>query len=108
MPKRNTIVVGASAGGVEALTGLIKKLPKHLDATVFVVMHVGAESILPEILNRCGTLPVMHAEHNARYKRGCIYVAPSDYHLIIKDSMTVLSRGPRENGHRPAVDTLFR
>jgi len=108
MPKRNIIVIGASAGGVDALCQLVKGLPKELDATVFVVMHVGAESILPGILNRCGTLKAIPAENDSKYGRGRIYIAPFNYHLMIKDSMTVLSRGPRANGDRPAIDVLFR
>jgi two-component system chemotaxis response regulator CheB len=108
MIKRNIIVVGTSAGGVEALCKLNKHLPEDLDASIFVVMHVGAKSILPEVLNHCGRLPAMTAEHNKPYKRGCVYVAPTQHHLSIRNGVTVLSRGPRENGHRPAVDVLFR
>jgi two-component system, chemotaxis family, protein-glutamate methylesterase/glutaminase len=108
MTKRSIIVVGTSAGGVEALCELNKHLPEDLDATVFVVMHVGTTSLLPEILSRCGNLPAAPAEHEKRYKRGCIYCAPANCHLSIKDHTTVLTRGPRENGHRPAIDVLFR
>jgi two-component system, chemotaxis family, protein-glutamate methylesterase/glutaminase len=108
MPTRNIIVIGASAGGVEALCQLVKGLPKELDATIFVVMHLGFESILPSILNRCGTLEAIPAENDSKYERGRIYIAPFNYHLMIKDSLTVLSRGPRANGHRPAIDVLFR
>jgi len=108
MPKRNIIVVGASAGGVETLCQLFKNLPKELKASIFVAMHVGSESSLPHILTRCGKLPAMTAEHNKPYKRGCAYIAPAHHHLSIKNGMTVLSRGPRENGYRPAIDVLFR
>src|SRR5215468_2303961 len=108
MTKRNIIVVGASAGGVEALCVLFEKLSEHLDAAVFVVMHIGADSVLREILSRCGKLPVKPAAHKKRYKRGCAYVAPPQHHLVIKNGITLLSRGPRENGHRPAIDVLFR
>jgi len=108
MTKRNIIVVGTSAGGVEALCELSKHLPKDLDASMFVVMHIGTETMLPEILNRCGNLSATAAQHNERYKRGCIYCAPPHCHLSIKDHTTVLTRGPRENGHRPAADVLFR
>src|SRR5437868_10183845 len=108
MPKRNIIVVGASAGGVDALCELFNNLPTEFDASVFVAMHVGSESTLPHILSRCGKLPAITAEHNKPYKGGCVYVAPSHHHLLIKNGMTVLSRGPRENGHRPAIDVLFR
>jgi len=108
MTKRNIIVVGTSAGGVEALCELNKRLPPDLDASVFVVMHIGKESLLPQVLSRCGNLPAVAAEHEKRYKRGCIYCAPANCHLSIKDHTTVLRRGPRENGHRPAIDVLFR
>src|SRR5205085_1624811 len=108
MTKRNIIVIGTSAGGVDALCELTKRLPKDLDASVFVVMHIGSSSMLPQILSSCGNLPAIPAQHDKRYERGCIYVAPPQCHLAIKDHVTILSRGPRENGHRPAADVLFR
>jgi two-component system, chemotaxis family, protein-glutamate methylesterase/glutaminase len=108
MNKRNIIVVGTSTGGVEALCELNKHLPQDLAASVFVVMHIGTETMLPQILSRCGNLPAVIAEHKKRYKRGCIYCAPANCHLSIKDHTMVLIRGPRENGHRPAADVLFR
>ena len=108
MTKHNIIVVGTSAGGVEALCELNKHLPKDLDASMFVVMHIGSATMLPQILSRCGNLPATAAQDKERYKRGCIYCAPPHCHLSIKDHTTVLTRGPRENGHRPAIDVLFR
>jgi two-component system chemotaxis response regulator CheB len=108
MTKRNIIVVGASTGGVETLCELNKHLPAGLDASVFVVMHIGTVTMLPKILSRCGNLPAVTAEDGKRYERGCIYCAPAQCHLSLKDHVTVLTRGPRENGHRPAVDVLFR
>src|SRR5262245_48009795 len=108
MTKRNIIVIGTSVGGVETLSELNSQLPKKLDAAIFVVMHIGAESALPSILSRSGNLPAVAAEHNKSYKHGCIYCAPPHHHLVIKDHVTVLTRGPRENGHRPSVDVLFR
>src|SRR5215472_16355276 len=108
MTKRNIVVVGTSAGGVEALCALSKRLPKDLDATIFVVMHIGTVTMLPQILSRCGSLPAVIAKDGKRYERGCIYCAPPHCHLTIKDHTTVLTRGPRENGYRPAVDVLFR
>jgi two-component system chemotaxis response regulator CheB len=101
-------VIGTSAGGVDALCALNQHLPKELNASIFVVMHVGAATILPQILTRCGNLPAVPAKHEEHYKRGCIYCAPAYCHMIIKDHMTMLTRGPRENGHRPAIDVLFR
>ena len=106
--KRNIIVIGTSAGAVEVLCELNEHLPKDLDAALFVVMHIGDESVLPQILTRYGTLPAVGAQHNKRYERSCIYVAPPHCHMSIKNGMTVLTRAPRENGHRPAADVLFR
>src|SRR5215472_12083782 len=108
MNKRNIIVIGTSAGGVDALCALNEHLPKDLNASVFVGMHVGSATVLPQILTRCGNLPAVPAKHEERYKRGCIYCAPAHCHMMIKDHMTILTRGPRENGHRPAIDVLFR
>ena len=108
MTKRNIIVIGTSSGGVEALCDLTKRLPKELDASVFIVMHIGDQTMLPEILSRCGNLPAVCAGHQKCYERGCVYCAPANHHLMIKDHVTVLTKGPRENGHRPSVDVLFR
>jgi two-component system chemotaxis response regulator CheB len=106
--KRNIIVIAASAGGVEALCELIAALPEELSAAVFVVMHIGAESRLQEVLNHCGNLPAIWAGDNKHFKNGCVHVAPPHSHLMIKGRTTLLLRGPRENGHRPAADVLFR
>jgi len=108
MHKRNIIVIGTSAGGVQTLCDLTKYLPGDLDASMFVVMHIGSETMLPQILSSRGNLPAVIAEHGKEYKRGHIYCAPANCHLSIKDHVTVLKRGPRENGHRPAIDVLFR
>jgi len=108
MPKHDIIVIGTSAGGVEALCQLCKQLPTNFDSSIFVVMHIAAKSRLPEVLSNCGNLPAIFAQHDYRYERGRIYVAPPNHHLLIKDQITVLTRGPRENGHRPAADVLFR
>ena len=108
MSNRHIIVIGALAGGMNALCELNKHLPKDLAASIFVVMHIGTETILPQVLTQCGNLPAVPAGHAKSYKRGCIYCAPAHCHLLIQDHMTVLTRGPRENGHRPAIDVLFR
>jgi two-component system chemotaxis response regulator CheB len=110
MPDRDIVVVGASAGGVEALTTMVGSLPQDLPASVFVVLHVPAtsSSALPDILTRHGPLPASHAKDGEPIERRRIYVAPPDHHLLVREGHVHLARGPRENGHRPAVDPLFR
>ncbi|MDZ8185968.1 MAG: chemotaxis protein CheB [Nostoc sp. ChiSLP02] len=106
----NLIVIGASAGGVEALVYLVKQLPTDLNAAVIIVLHVSSESpcILHHILNGAGKLPAFAAEDGQAIKTGQIYVARPDYHLLVKSGYLQLTRGPRENHHRPAIDPLFR
>jgi two-component system chemotaxis response regulator CheB len=104
------VVVGASAGGVEALTALASGLPADLDAAVCVVLHLpaGAESRLAEILSRAGSLPAVQARGGERLVRSRIYVAPPDRHLMVRDGHIAVVRGPHENGLRPSIDVLFR
>ena len=107
---RDVVVIGASAGGVEALRTLVSGLPADLPAAVFVVLHMlpAGRSVLPEILARTSRLPVQAAEHGAPIERGRIYVALPDRHLLIDADRIDLSTDPPENLHRPAVDPLFR
>lgn len=103
------IVIGASAGGVEALRALVEALPADLRAAVFIVLHVGShKSELPFLLDRLGGLPARHAEDGEPIKPGQIYVAPPDHHLVIERGRISLTKGPRENWARPAIDPLFR
>ena len=105
---RRVIVIGASAGGVEALRLLVRDLPADLAAPVAVVLHVGAQSILPELLAAVGPLPAHHAENGEALQPGTIYVAPPGRHLLVHDDHLMLRRGARENLARPAIDPLFR
>jgi two-component system chemotaxis response regulator CheB len=107
---REVVVVGASAGGVEALSRLVHELPPELPAAVLVVLHVLATgtSVLPSILSREGRLVATSPLSGEPLERGHIYVAPPDWHLLVADGGIDLTRGPRENGHRPAIDPLFR
>ena len=110
MATRDTIVVGASAGGVLALSTLIGDLPADLPAAVFVVLHIptNAPSLLPSILSRDARILVAHAENGEEIRRGKVYVAPPDHHLLIENDHVKLVHGPKENFHRPSIDALFR
>ena len=104
------VVVGASAGGIEALSALLALLPADFPAAIFVVIHVSADSpgVLPTILARAGVLPVETAQEGAAILPGRVYVAPPDRHLLLEQGYIRLTRGPKENRFRPAIDPLFR
>ena len=110
MQCRNIVVVGGSAGAVEALREVIRNLPADFPASIFVTIHFpeGGKSALPQILTRAGPLPAAHPSDGEAIERGRIYVAPPDHHLLVHDDTIQLPRGPRENGYRPAVDPMFR
>jgi len=108
--QRDIIVIGGSAGAIGALADIVGELPADFPAALFVVIHIPANtaSVLPQILaRRCG-LSAGYPSDGDRIERGRIYVAPPDYHLVIGDGSIGVTRGPRENGHRPAIDPLFR
>lgn len=108
--RRHVVVIGASAGGVEALRALVAGLPHGLDAAILVVLHLprDAPSALPAILSRSGDLPARVATAGEPLGTGHIYLAPADRHLLLLDQRIRLSSGPAEHGHRPAIDPLFR
>jgi two-component system chemotaxis response regulator CheB len=110
MATRDVVVVGASAGGVEALQALVSGFPADLPASVLVVLHMprSAPSALARILDRAGPLPARTAVDGEPLRHGRVYVAAVDHHLLVIDGRVRLSHGPTENGHRPAVDPLFR
>lgn len=110
MSNNDIIVVGTSAGGVDALQKLAQQFPPDLAAAVFVVLHTSSESpgLLPEILDRAGNLTAKFAKDGEHIETGTIYVAPANQHLLVKKGYVRLSRGPRENRARPAIDPLFR
>jgi two-component system chemotaxis response regulator CheB len=108
--ERDLVVIGASAGGVETLKRVVGGLPPGLPAAVCIVLHIAphSPSVLAQILARSGPLPCRPACDGERLRRGEILVAPPDHHLAVEDEHVHLTLGPRENGHRPAVDVLFR
>lgn len=109
MPKR-LIVIGTSSGGIDALVALTRALPANFPVPIALVMHMSPESpgVLPDILSRNGTLPAGHPANGERLQSGRIYVAPPDHHLLVEPGRLRISKGPRENRFRPAIDPLFR
>src|SRR5580704_11169158 len=106
---RDIVVVAASAGGIEALRGLLSQIPETVGAALLVVLHVPAAGgkVLPRILARSGRLPASAAADGETPLPGHVYVAPPDRHILLVGDKIRLSQGPRHNGHRPAADPLF-
>jgi two-component system chemotaxis response regulator CheB len=103
------VVIGASYGGVEAMQKLFANLPSTIPAAIFSVLHVGPHpSQFPDLLNGCSALPAHHARYGESIRASNIYVAPPDHHLLVRRGHVALSRGPRVNWARPAIDPLFR
>lgn len=110
MPNRDVVVIGASAGGVEALQQLCSRLPSDLKAAVLIVMHTSPESggMLAKVLSRSGPIPAQYPRDYEVIETGQIYIAPPDFHMIVESGVIRVVRGPRENRHRPAIDPTFR
>ena len=111
MAKRDIIVMGASAAGIEVLQTILSALPWDFPASVFVVLHTSEDSpgLLPEILNRHSKIPVMYAVHNMPILPSRVYIAPAGRrHMLLNRGTVRLEPGPRENRNRPSIDALFR
>jgi two-component system chemotaxis response regulator CheB len=109
MASHSLVVIGASAGGVAALRTLAAGLTTPLPAPILIVLHVGAlPSELPALLNAVGVTPAKHGEDGEVIRSGQIYVAPPDRHMLAVAGRIRLTRGPKENWARPAIDPLFR
>lgn len=110
MVARDIITIAGSAGAVQELRTLVAALPSDFEGTLFIVIHTsaGGPGLLAHILNQAGKLSVSKPRHGERIRRGHVYVAPPDHHLLIADGTITLGKGPRENGFRPAADPLFR
>lgn len=110
MRQRDIIVIGGSAGSIEALKTLFAALPPTLPAAIFVVVHMSADSpgLLPAIFDRISPLPVLQATDQTPIRAGHIYMAPPDQHLLVEPGWMRVTYGPRENRFRPAIDPLFR
>ena len=110
MPEPLIVVIGASAGGLQALTDLVSNLSDGFAASIFIVVHTktDGDSLLPQILSRSTSVPVAFAENGSLIRPGTIVIAPPNHHLLLTKHRVVLNKGPKENGFRPAVDPLFR
>jgi len=107
----NIIVVGTSAGGLEALDRLVGALPTDLPASIFIVQHLAFQNSgepLLRRLNRHKAFRPKLAQDGDRYQPGRIYIAPPDHHLLVKKRHMRVTKGARENRQRPAIDPLFR
>jgi two-component system chemotaxis response regulator CheB len=108
---RDIVVIGTSAGGVEALDRLIGQLSAPFPAAIFIVQHLHPEHTPNGLLRKLGRRNAFQcklAEEGDAFEQGKIYVAPPDAHLLVKETTLHVTRGARENRYRPAVDPLFR
>ena len=111
MPRKDIILMGASAGGISVLQKILPSLPWDFPGSIFVVVHTTEDSprLVPEILNRHSKLPVLYAVHNAPILPSRVYVAPGGTrHMLLDRGKVRLEPGPRENRNRPSIDALFR
>jgi two-component system, chemotaxis family, protein-glutamate methylesterase/glutaminase len=108
--RRDLVVIGASAGGVQAIRELLTGLPAGLPASVAIVLHRHpfSASMLVDVLARRSMLPVAEPRDGEALRRGRVYVAPRDHHMVVDDGRLLINRGPKEHYTRPAVDPLFR
>ncbi|MEZ0603802.1 chemotaxis protein CheB [Paraburkholderia sp. IW21] len=110
LDRRNIVVIGTSAGGVQTLRDLFGLLPHDLPAAVLVVQHTPpyAPSKLHEIIARTTGLHVSPAVDGSALQAGTVHVAVADRHLMVENGVIRLTRGPKESRARPSVDVLFR
>ena len=110
MPKRDIVVVGASAGGLTPLKTFVSSLPADFPGSIFIVLHIPpfSESRLALILSKAGPLKAVQPKDGEEIKSGIIYVAANDHHLLLEGSKVIMKKGPKENRFRPSIDALFR
>lgn len=110
VPTRDMVVLGGSAGSIEAISRVLEHLPRSLPATVFIVMHLypRQRSHMPAIFGKHASLPVRQAVDGDPIETGRIYVAAPDRHLLIAENHIHLTRGPKEGLHRPSINMTFR
>lgn len=111
MEVNSVVVIGGSAGGYQAVADLMAHVPPDLDTAFFVVVHISRKSvgaILVQHIQRNTSYICSLAQDNEQIKKRHLYVAPPDFHLIVKNGHMRVVRGPHENRWRPSIDVLFR
>ena len=110
-PPKYIVVIGASAGGLNALGEMVQSLQKGLDVAYCIVLHLSRKGIGDFIVHRLKqvtSLPCSLAVNGAAIKKDNIYIARPNQHLLVKDNKFLLGAGPEENRFRPSIDVLFR
>jgi two-component system, chemotaxis family, protein-glutamate methylesterase/glutaminase len=108
---RNIITIGASAGGLSAVSKLLAKLPTELDAAVFIVIHLGKAAIVDVVINmlsKNSALKISVPEDGTPINNRQIYLAPADSHMMLEKGKILIKQGAKENHWRPSIDVLFR
>ncbi len=106
----DAVVIGASAGGVEALSRILPGLRERSRVACMIVLHLprSRPSLLAEVLAARCALPVVEAQDKAPITPGMVYVAPPDYHLLIDEGPSLaLSVDDPIQFSRPSIDVLF-
>src|SRR5690349_671807 len=109
--RHDVVVIGTSAGGLEALDTLIGQLPTNLPSSIFIVQHMASENTGEALLHRLSRHRAFHcklAKNGELFRLGRIYMAPPDTHLLVKKNKVLVTKGARENRSRPGIDPLFR
>jgi two-component system, chemotaxis family, protein-glutamate methylesterase/glutaminase len=104
------VAIGASAGGVQALSELLPALAAESRAAVFVVLHLPRDkpSLLVDVFSQKCALDVREAEDKEPVKPGTVYFAPPNYHLLVDEGpQLALSADDLVNHSRPSIDVLF-
>lgn len=108
---KNVILIGASAGGFNAIIQLVKKIPANIPAAIFVIMHLGKQS-MPEVivqqLEKVTRFTCSIPTNGIKIKAGHLYLAPKDSHMLVTRGVIHITKGPHENRWRPSIDVLFR
>lgn len=103
--------IGASAGGIEALSGFVRNLPHGLSAMYVVAQHMSPhhKSMLAEIIGRQTTMPVLDITDNMIPKADTIYITPSNHNVIVeKNRLRLLAASTQPGATKPSIDLFFQ